>query len=303
MNETRALREETTERAAPYPWGAALRALRRDRAALLSAILLVAVGFLAIFAHRVAPYAPDYQQTADVLAAPSTAHWLGTDRLGRDLFSRLLYGARVSMAVGVIVGLAGIALGAIYGGLSGWIGGRVDNFLMRVVDVAYAFPSLLLMIAMMEVFKAVPALAHGLAGILVALTIVAWVSVARLARGIVLQLREEPYVESARALGAGGGRILLHHILPNALGPLLVILTYRIPMAILSEPTLSFIGLGIPPPFASWGTLAYDGWTALRSYPHLLVSPALTIFFTILAFNFVGDGLRDALDPTLRRSL
>jgi oligopeptide transport system permease protein len=132
---------------------------------------------------------------------------------------------------------------------------------------------------------------------------VAWVSVARLARGLVLQLREEPYVESARALGAGGGRILVRHILPNALGPLLVILTYRIPMAILSESTLSFIGLGIPPPFASWGTLAYDGWTALRSYPHLLVSPALAIFVTILAFNFVGDGLRDALDPTLRRGL
>ncbi len=156
---------------------------------------------------------------------------------------------------------------------------------------------------LIDLAKAVPALAHGLAGILVALTIVAWVSVARLARGLVLQLREEPYVESARALGAGGGRILIRHILPNALGPLLVILTYRIPMAILSESTLSFIGLGIPPPFASWGTLAYDGWTALRSYPHLLVSPALTIFVTILAFNFVGDGLRDALDPTLRRSL
>jgi oligopeptide transport system permease protein len=298
----RAIPEATPPRPAPDAWRTAIHSLARDRAALLGAILLAAVCLLAIFAHAAAPYAPDAQDTANVLAAPGRAHWLGTDRLGRDLLSRLIYGSRISMTVGVVVGLAGLVLGTIYGGLSGWIGGRVDNFFMRVVDVAYAFPSLLLMITMMEVFRAIPALAHGLAGILVALTIVAWVSVARLARGLVLQLREEPYVESARALGAGGGRILLRHILPNALGPLLVILTYRIPMAILSESTLSFIGLGIPPPFASWGTLAYDGWTALRSYPHLLVSPALAIFVTILAFNFVGDGLRDAMDPTLRRT-
>jgi oligopeptide transport system permease protein len=173
--------------------------------------------------------------------------------------------------------------------------------MMRAVDVAYAFPSLLLMIALMEAFKAIPALSQGLPGIIVALTIVAWVSVARLARGIVLQLREEPYVESARALGARGGRILIRHLLPNAVGPLLVILTYRSPA--IRRVTLSFIGLGVPPPFASWGTLAYDGWAALLGYPHLLVSPALAIFFTILAFNVVGDGLRDAVDPTLRRGL
>jgi ABC-type dipeptide/oligopeptide/nickel transport system permease subunit len=138
------------------------------------------------------------------------------------------------------------------------------------------------MVVFIELFKALPGLSHGLLGIAVALSIIGWVSTARLARGIVLQLREETYVESARALGARGRRILLRHILPNALGPLLVILTYRIPVAILSESTLSFIGLGIQPPLASWGTLAYDGWTALRSFPHLLVSPALAIFFTIL---------------------
>jgi oligopeptide transport system permease protein len=173
---------------------------------------------------------------------------------------------------------------------------------MRIVDVVYSFPGLLLMVVFIELLKGLPGPVHGLAGIIVALTIIGWVSTARLARGIVIQLREESYVESARALGARGRRILLRHILPNALGPLLVILTYRIPVAILSESTLSFIGLGIQPPLASWGTLAYDGWTALQSFPHLLLSPALAIFFTILAFNFVGDRMRDAFDPTLRRT-
>jgi oligopeptide transport system permease protein len=285
------------------PWPEVLWSLRRNRAATLGALFLLAVVLVSVFAPLVAPWSPDAQDTRNVLAPPSAAHWLGTDRLGRDLLSRLIQGARVSIAVGVAVGFAGLLLGSVYGGISGWLGGGIDNAMMRAVDVAYAFPSLLLMIALMEAFKAIPALSQGLPGIIMALTIVAWVSVARLARGIVLQLREEPYVESARALGARGGRILIRHLLPNAVGPLLVILTYRIPMAILAESTLSFIGLGVPPPFASWGTLAYDGWTALLGYPHLLVSPALAIFFTILAFNVVGDGLRDAVDPTLRRGL
>lgn len=285
---------------APDPWRAALRSLLHDRAALASLLFLAAVVLLALFAGALSPYAYDYQDTANVLASPGPAHWLGTDPLGRDLLTRLIYGARISMAVGLAVGLAGLALGAVYGGLSGWIGGRTDDVLMRVVDVVYSFPALLLMIIFIELFKGVPGLGQGIFGILIALSIIGWVSTARLARALVLQLREETYVESARALGASGRRILLRHILPNALGPLLVILTYRIPVAILSESTLSFIGLGIQPPLASWGSLAYDGWTALRSFPHLLVPPALAIFFTILAFNTLGDRLRDAFDPTLR---
>ncbi len=294
--------EPPTRPAPPDPWRLALRALGTDRQAMAGLGFLLGVTLLAIFADAISPYAHDFQDTRNVLAPPGAAHWLGTDHLGRDLLTRLIHGARVSMAIGVVVGFAGLALGAVYGGLSGWIGGRGDNLLMRVVDVVYSFPSLLLMVVFIELFKALPGLSHGLLGIVVALSIIGWVSTARLARGIVLQLREETYVESARALGARSRRILLRHILPNALGPLLVILTYRIPVAILSESTLSFIGLGIQPPMASWGTLAYDGWTALRSFPHLLVSPALAIFFTILAFNFVGDRLRDALDPTLRRT-
>lgn len=285
----------------PDPWRLALRALLQDRLAVAGLLFLTGVTLLAIFADVLSPYAYDYQDTAHVLAPPGAAHWLGTDQLGRDLLTRIIHGARISMAVGVAVGAAGLLLGTLYGGISGWIGGRTDDVLMRVVDVVYSFPALLLMVVFIELFKGLPGLSRGLAGIMVALSIIGWVSTARLARGLALQLREESYVESARSLGARGRRILLRHILPNAAGPLLVILTYRIPVAILSESTLSFIGLGIQPPLASWGTLAYDGWTALRSFPHLLVSPALAIFFTILAFNFVGDRLRDALDPTLRR--
>jgi len=287
---------------APDPWRAALRSLLRDRSALAGLAFLLIVSGLALFADALSPYAYDHQDTANVLASPGAAHWLGTDSLGRDLLTRLVHGARISMAVGVAVGFAGLALGTVYGGLSGWIGGRTDDVLMRIVDVVYSFPGLLLMVVFIELFKGVPGMGEGLAGIMVALSIIGWVSTARLARALVLQLREETYVESARALGASGRRILLRHILPNALGPLLVILTYRIPVAILSESTLSFIGLGIQPPLASWGTLAYDGWTALRSFPHLLVPPALAIFLTILAFNFLGDRLRDALDPTLRET-
>ncbi|MDP3938016.1 MAG: ABC transporter permease [Deltaproteobacteria bacterium] len=285
---------------APDPWRAALRSLLQDRSAVGSLLFLVVVTLLALFADAVSPYAYDHQDTGNVLASPGLAHWLGTDSLGRDLLTRLIHGARISMAVGVAVGFAGLALGAVYGGLSGWIGGRTDDVLMRIVDVVYSFPGLLLMVVFIELFKGVPGMGEGLGGIMVALSIIGWVSTARLVRALVLQLREETYVESARALGASGRRILLRHILPNALGPLLVILTYRIPVAILSESTLSFIGLGIQPPLASWGTLAYDGWGALRSFPHLLLPPALAIFFTILAFNFLGDRLRDALDPTLR---
>lgn len=285
----------------PDPWRLAMRSLLQDRLAVSGLLFLALIVLLALFADLVSPYAYDYQDTDRILAAPSMAHLLGTDQLGRDLLTRLIHGARISMAIGIAVGVAGLLLGTVYGGLSGWIGGRVDDALMRVVDVVYSFPGLLLMVLFIELFKGVPGLSRGLFGIMVALSIIGWVSTARLVRGIVLQLREETYVESARALGARGRRILLRHILPNALGPLLVILTYRIPVAILSESTLSFIGLGIQPPLASWGTLAYDGWTALRSFPHLLVSPALIIFCTILAFNFVGDRLRDALDPTLRR--
>ncbi len=260
----------------------------------LSAIFLVVLVVCALFAPWVAPYSYETQDTGHTLAAPDRSHWMGTDRLGRDVFSRMVYGARVSLFIGVFTTLVALVIGTVYGAISGYVGGRTDNVMMRIVDVVFALPDLLMIILIMVV------LGRGLMGIFLALTLVSWVTVARLVRGEVLRVKEFTYIEAARALGAGHGRIVFHEILPNIWGVLIVTLTFRIPVAILAESTLSFIGLGIAPPFSSWGTLANDGWTAIKFYPHLILFPSLAIFLTILSFNFLGEGMRDWLDPQKR---
>ncbi|MBI5378885.1 MAG: ABC transporter permease [Nitrospirae bacterium] len=270
--------------------------LTRNRLALASLALLGLFGLLALAAPWMAPYPYDATDPARLLEGPSWDHWLGTDRLGRDLLSRLLYGARLSLAVGIVTAVGALLIGTTYGGVSGYIGGRCDQAMMRVVDVLYALPDLLVII-LLTVW-----LGRSLGSILLAMVLVSWVTVARIARGEVLAVRELPFVEAARALGAGHGRILLRHILPNIWAPLLVTLTVRVPSAILLESTLSFLGLGLAPPFASWGTLANDGWTALRFYPHLILAPGAAIFLTVISFNFLGDALRDALEPTRGRT-
>ena len=257
----------------------------------LSAGFLITVISVAVFAPWAAPYSYETQDAASLLAAPNWKHWMGTDRLGRDLFSRLISGARVSLFIGVATTLVALIIGMVYGAISGYVGGRTDNFLMRIVDVVFALPDLLMIILITVV------MGRGVMGIFIALTLVSWVTVARLVRGEVLRIKEYTYVEAARAQGAGHIRILLREILPNITGLLVVTLSFRIPVAILAESTLSFIGLGISPPFSSWGTLANDGWKAIKFYPHLILFPSMAIFLTILAFNFLGEGLRDILDP------
>ena len=259
--------------------------------AKLSAGFLLIVSTTAILAPWVAPYSYETQDTMQTLAFPSLDHWMGTDRLGRDLFSRMIYGARVSLFIGVFTTLFALVVGTVYGAISAYIGGKTDNLMMRLVDVLFALPDLLMIILITVL------MGRGVAGVFIALTLVSWVTVARLVRGEVLRIKEYPYVQAARALGASPLRILLREILPNILGVLVVTLSFRIPMAILAESTLSFIGLGISPPFSSWGTLANDGWTAIKFYPHLILFPSLAIFLTILSFNFLGDGLREFLDP------
>ncbi|MCI0526416.1 MAG: ABC transporter permease [Nitrospira sp.] len=265
-----------------------------DSLMLGSGVLILVISIVAILAPWLAPYPYNAQDNTALLQSPSSQHWMGTDRLGRDLFSRLLYGTRISMSIGILTALAALVLGTLYGAISGYLGGRVDNWMMRWVDIVYALPDLLLIILIMVI------VGRGLGGIFLALTLVSWVTVARIIRGEVLKYREQSYVEAARALGAGHLRILFRHILPNTFGPLIVILTFRIPAAILAESTLSFVGLGISPPLASWGTLANEGWAAMKFYPHLILFPGLFIFIAILAFNFFGDGLRDILDPQSR---
>ncbi len=264
---------------------------RQDRLAVASLLLIAALLLIAIFGDVIAPYAHDLQNTDNNLAAPNAQHWMGTDALGRDLFSRLIYGTRISMAVSLLTGVSALLLGTCYGAVSGYAGGRIDNAMMRGVDVLYAIPDLLLIILITVL------IGRGVSGVFLALSLVGWITVARLIRGEVLRLKENAYVEAARAFGVKDVRILLKHILPNTFGVLIVTLTFRIPSAILAESTLSFIGLGLTPPAASWGTLANEGWKALKFYPHLIFFPGLAIFMTMLAFNFLGDGLRDALDP------
>jgi oligopeptide transport system permease protein len=246
---------------------------------------------IAIFGWLVAPYSYSSQDLYSILQPPSSKYWLGTDQLGRDLLSRILYGTGISMLVAVVTSLTALTFGTTYGAISGYVGGRADSVMMRFVDVVYSFPDLLLIIFLTVV------MGRGMPAIVVALSLVSWVSIARLIRGEVLRIKEQEFIEAARALGASHSSIIYRHILPSTIGPLIVTLTFRIPAVILAESTLSFIGLGVEPPKPSWGSLAREGWALIRFNPHMIVFPALSITLTMLAFNFLGDGLRDALDP------
>ena len=269
--------------------------VRKEPTALWSLIFIMAVCLGGFLAPLLSPYGPGGLDEQRILQAPGSSHWMGTDALGRDLLTRVLYGARVSMTVGIGTALIALLIGTVYGLISGYAGGNLDHLLMRIVDVCYGLPDLLIFILLSLLFG------RNIAGVLVALGLVTWVRFARITRGQVLQAKEFVYVEGARAIGASHTRIILRHILPNILAPVLVTLTFSVPGAILAESTLSFIGLGINDPYSdwgtSWGTLAQDGWRAMRSYPHIILFPGLAIFLTILAFNFLGNGLRDILDP------
>ena len=257
----------------------------------VSSGFLIMIFLASVLAPWIAPYSYQEQDTLNLLSFPGEDHWFGTDRLGRDLLSRMIYGARVSLFVGIFSTLIALIFGAIYGAFSGYVGGRTDNLMMRVVDIVFALPDLLMIILITVL------MGQGVTGIFIALTLVSWVTIARLVRGEVLRIKKYPFILAAKALGASHLRIMIREIFPNILGILVVTLSFRIPVAILAESTLSFIGLGIAPPASSWGTLASDGWTAIKFYPHLILFPSLAIFFTILSFNFLGEGLREYLDP------
>jgi oligopeptide transport system permease protein len=255
------------------------------------------LGALTLFAF-IGPYfsAHTYYETHLALknTPPSSAFWFGTDDLGRDMFARMSLGARISLFVGIAAALIDLLIGVLYGGIAALFGGWVDQVMMRIADILYALPYLLVVILLMVV------MGSGLFPILIALTITGWISMARIVRGQILSLRERDYILAARSLGASHRRVLISHLLPNTLGPIIVTVTMTIPMAIFVEAFLSFLGLGVQAPIASWGTMASDGLPALRYYPWRLFFPAAFISLTMLAFNLVGDGLRDALDPKLQ---
>lgn len=276
-------------------WHDAWRRLKGNKLAMAGLAVIIFIAVLAAAGPLFSPYSYSGQVLADANKAPSASHWFGTDNLGRDLFTRVLYGARISLSIGIVASLINLTIGVVYGGIAGYFGGRVDSVMMRFVDILYGIPLLLYVILLMVVLK------PGLTNIFIALGLVYWLGMARIVRGQVLAIKEHEYVLAARLLGAAPWRIILRHLVPNSMGPIIVTLTLSIPEAIFTEAFLSFIGLGVSAPMASWGVLASEGLTGLRSYPFQLLYPALAISITMLAFNFLGDGLRDALDPRMRK--
>lgn len=225
---------------------------------------------------------------------PSWEYWFGTDDLGRCMFARAWWGARISLFVGIAAAAIDLIVGVLWGGTAGWMGGRVDELMMRVADVLYGLPYLLVVILLMVIMGA------GVLPIIVALSVTGWINMARIVRGQVMQLKEQEFVLAARVLGASFSRLLAYHLIPNAMGPIIVTMTLTVPTAIFVEAFLSFLGLGVQAPVASWGTMAADGLPAIKYYPWRLFFPSTLISLTMLAFNLVGDGLRDALDPRMR---
>jgi ABC-type dipeptide/oligopeptide/nickel transport system permease subunit len=272
----------------------AWRRLLRNKLAVAGGVTVVLLCLVAIFADVLAPYPYAKANFGRIYEFPSREFPLGTDQLGRDVLSRMIYGARVSMLVGlgaqIIVVLIGVPLGA----LAGYIGGRVDVLLTRFIDVMYAFPRLLFVILVMSMLGA------GLTNIFIALGLTGWVGIARQTRAQVLAIKEKEFVEGARALGAGFWRILTKHVLPSALTPIVVSVTFGIPEAIFTEAALSFIGVGINPPTPSWGQMVGENQQFLLSYWYLCVFPSIAIAITMLSFTFFGDGVRDALDPKMK---
>lgn len=312
----------------------AFRRLVRNRAAVCGGIIIIAIILIAVLADFIAPYTYDKQSLSEGNVVPT---WLtnvfvsmrpyakivdrfpiGADSLGRDLLSRIIYGARISLAVAFIGPIISLVIGVIYGSIAGYVGGTTDNIMMRIVDVLYAFPGLLFIILLMAFFRnsfsnpepgtltyflgQMDAKFGGLLFIMIGIGLTAWETTARLTRGQVLSVREKEYIEAARALGGNNAHIMFRHIFPNILGPLIVMETLAIPSYIYTEAFLSFIGLGVNPPTPSWGSMISDGAKAIRTYPNQAIFPALALAIIMFAFNFLGDGLRDALEPRLRGS-
>jgi peptide/nickel transport system permease protein len=269
-----------------------LRALTsRSGQAVAGAIIVTVVVVAALAAPVVLPWDPAYQDLPNRLQGPSWQHWFGLDELGRDILARVLLGARVSLMVGIVVVGVSSVVGMAVGGVSGYYGGRIDQIIGRIMDVLMAFPGMLLAIALVAV------LGPSLLNVVLALAVIGWVGYARLVRGQVLRAREFEYVTAAKTLGAGTLRILTRHVLPSAVPPLLVQATLGMAGAILSEAALSFLGLGVQPPTPSWGTMINGGRVHLLDAPHLTVFPGLLLALVVLGFNFLGDGLRDSIDP------
>ena len=278
----------------------AWRRLRRNPMAVLSGILIVFMVLVALIGPFFAPHTYDAQDRANALVGPGPKHPLGTDNLGQDTLSRLIYGARVSLTVGVVVELIEVIIGVTLGLLAAYKGGLWDKILMRITDAMFAFPDLLFAILLVGIVRPSSPIGSFLT-VFIALALVGWPGMARLVRGQALALREKEYVEAARAIGVSGWGIATRHLLPNMLSPILVAVTVDIAAVIMAEATLSFLGIGIQPPYPSWGRMISDARPYMQSHATLLIYPSIALALTVMAFNFFGDALRDALDPRLRQ--
>jgi len=279
-------------------WADAWKRLKRNRAAVVSAVVLILISGVSAFSPWLPGLAdPAAQDLALGVTPPSAAHPFGTDDLGRDVLARVAFGGRISLMVGLVATLVSLLVGVTYGAVAGYRGGTLDLFMMRVVDILDSLPYIFLVILLLVFFS------RSLVMLFIALGLVQWLTMARIVRGQVLSLRGQTFIEAARAIGARDRAIIARQILPNVLGPVIVYTTLTVPQVILQEAFLSFLGLGVQPPAASWGTLVADGARVIALFPWLVIFPGAALSLTLLCFNFLGDGLRDALDPQDRREV
>jgi oligopeptide transport system permease protein len=297
-------------------WASAFRRLKRNRLALASGIFIIGLALAAIIVPEIYPTTYAEQDYDAVTQPPSWDHPMGTDQLGRDIFIRLIFGARISLTVGIVVQTVILAIGVPAGLLAGYFGGKTDTVIMRTVDVLYALPSLLFVIIIMTYLRGTfgsdpGGIWHGIAwfdsktggliGVYIGLGLIGWLTVARIVRANTMSLKEREFAEAARGLGASRTRIMFRHLLPNTVAAIVVAATLGIPAAILSEAGISFLGLGVLPPMPSWGLMISEAIPNMRAHSYMLIFPAMALSLTVLAFNFLGDGLRDALDPWMKR--
>ncbi len=274
-----------------------MRQVIRNPGILFGTAVIVFLIFVAVFAGFIAPHDPTETHLKDRLSSPSSEYPLGTDHLGRCILSRIIYGTRISLSVGVLVIGASLLLGLLLGTIAGYYGGIIDDLIMRIVDGFLAFPSMFLALAIAG------ALGPSLTNLMIALIVVEWTSYARVVRGSILSIKDQMFVEAARGLGAGDIYLLTRHVLPNTLSPLIVMATLGVGYIILTAAGLSFLKLGVQPPTPEWGAMLNDGRLFMRSAPHIMIFPGLAIMITVLAFNFLGDGLRDVMDPRLKQEV
>ena len=276
-------------------WKDVWRRIKKDKLAMIGLCVVIFITLIAILAPVLTPYDYATQDLYNQNQLPSAEHYFGTDQFGRDVFTRVLYGARISMTVAYVSTITTLFIGALYGGISGFVGGKVDLVMMRIVEILSGIPSMLYLILFMV------KLGPGLHTIILSMSITGWLGMARMVRAQVIGLKNMEYVLAVRTLGVSETKILLKHLIPNSLGVIIVNLTLAVPSAIFNEAFLSFLGLGVSAPTASWGVLANEALSLYMLYPHQLLFPCLAICITIMAFNFLGDGLRDALDPKMRK--